>query len=97
MKLGAHIEVAPDTGTASCAECGESFGAIDANLKAALVVNERPVEDAGPHYVDPSRFVDDNVVFREYYCPGCGTRQFTQTARPEDGHVSEVELDPETL
>ncbi|MFB6171558.1 MAG: acetone carboxylase subunit gamma [Haloarculaceae archaeon] len=97
MKLGAHVEVDPETGDASCAECGEPFGPIDANLKESLVVNERSVAEAGPYYDDPSRFVDEELVFREYYCPGCGTRQFAQTARPDEGHVSEIEIDPETL
>lgn len=97
MKLGAHIEVDTQTGIASCAECGEEFGSVDENLKHALVVNERAIADAGPYYSDPSRFVSEDPVFREYYCPDCGTRQFVQTAQPDEDHLSEVELDPDTL
>ncbi|MFB6170160.1 MAG: acetone carboxylase subunit gamma [Haloarculaceae archaeon] len=97
MKLGAHLTVDADTGMANCAECSEPLGRVDENLKTSLVVNERPVSAAGPYYDDPGRFVDDELVFREYYCPACGTRQFVQTARPDEDHLSEVELDPETL
>lgn len=97
MRLGAHVAVDPDAGTARCAECDEPFGPVDENLKESLVVNERPVADAGPYYGDPSRFVSEELVFREYYCPGCGTRQFVQTARPDEDHLSEIEVDPETL
>lgn len=97
MKLGAHIAVDTETGLARCAECDEEFGPVDGNLKQELVVNEGPVADAGPYFDDPSRFVSEDVVLREYYCPGCGTRQFVQTARPDDDHISEVELDPDTL
>lgn len=97
MKLGAHIEVDTDSGTASCAECGSPLGSVAENLKESLVVNERPIADAGPWYTDPDRFVSEEVVFREYYCPDCGTRQFASTATPDEDHFSEVELDPDTL
>jgi N-methylhydantoinase B len=97
MKLGVHIDVDPDSGIAVCAECNESLGSIDENLKQSLVVNERPIADAGPYYDDPDRFVSEEMVFREYYCPGCGTRHYVSSARPGDEHLSEVEIDPETL
>lgn len=97
MLLGEHLEVDADAGTAACAECGEGFGSVDENLKTEMVVAERPVEEAGPYFVDPSRFVSDDVAFREYYCPSCGTLTFTETVRVGDDPLSEVELDPETL
>lgn len=95
MRLGDHLTL--DGADVSCRECGESIGRIDENLKSGLVVRDQPIQAAGPYYVDPERFVADDVVFREYFCPGCGTRQFTETAQPDDEPLSEVELDPETL
>lgn len=97
MKVGAHIVVDSADGVSSCAECGEDFGPVDQNLKQFLVVNERSIEDAGPYYGDPSRFVSDEIVFREYYCPGCGTRLFAKAAQPDDAPLSEVELASESL
>lgn len=97
MKVGAHLEVDPEAGVAGCAECDETYGPVDGNLKTSLVVEESPVEEAGPYYEDPSRFVAEELVFRQYYCPGCGTRQFVQTARPDEDHLSEIEIDPDTL
>lgn len=95
MQLGNHIRL--DGADAACEECDERLGRIDENLKTGLLVDEQPVEEAGPYYVDPERFVSDEVVFRAYYCPGCGTRLFTATAQPDDPPLSEVELDPDTL
>lgn len=94
MKLGAHVEVDPETGDASCAECGEPFGPIDANLKESLVVNERSVAEAGPYYDDPSRFVDEDIVFRKFYCPNCGTMHFTETARAGEEILNEFQIAP---
>ena len=93
--IGPHLTV--DGETATCAECGETLGSITENLKAGLLVEEAPIEDAGPHYVDPERFVSEEMVFRRYYCPGCATQLFTESCKPSDEPVSEMELDPETL
>jgi len=95
MRVGAHISL--DGSEAACAECGEGIGPIDGNLKEGLVVAERSVEEAGPYYLDPEEFLDDELIYREFYCPGCGTRLFARAAQPDDDPLSEVELDPETL
>lgn len=94
-EIGPHLTV--DGDAAACAECGEPLGSVAGNLKSGLLVEEAPIEDAGPHYVDPERFVSEEVVFRRYYCPGCGTQLFTESCKPNDDPLSEVELDPGTL
>lgn len=95
MKLGEHIVL--EEGRTSCAECGEDFGPVNENIKEFLVVQRLPIADAGPYYVEPSRFVSDDMEFREYYCPDCGTLMFTETARPGDEPLSEIELRPDTI
>ena len=33
----------------------------------------RSIQDANPLIVDPALFIDDEVVFRQFFCPGCAT------------------------
>ena len=54
---------------------------------ADLARSTRPIPD-------PAKFVDDEVVFREFCCPGCGVRLATETAYPGDAPFHELRLDP---
>lgn len=97
MLIGEYIRVSD--GTAACNRCQTEFTAVSENFKNGLAVREFPIERAGPHYVDLSRFIadDESMVFREYYCPGCATMLFTETAREGEPPVNEFELDPDTM
>lgn len=96
MLIGDYIDIADEI--ARCAKCDEAFGPISENLKTNLVVQELSLEEAGPRYVDPSRFIDQEesqMVFREFYCPSCGTMIFTETARKGEEVLNEFEIDVE--
>lgn len=90
-QIGEQLTIV-DGNTMTCAFCEESLGTISENFKRNLAIEEVGVEEAGPHYVDPSRYVNADMVFRKFYCPGCGTMLFTETAQDGDPVVNEFEI-----
>lgn len=50
------------------------------------------MEEAGPLMNDPSEYVDDEVEFREYYCPGCARRLETEVILAELEPIHDREL-----
>jgi hypothetical protein len=45
-----------------------------------------------PGAPDPRTFVDDDVVWRDLLCPGCGTRLATEVAYPGAPLFDELRL-----
>lgn len=95
--VGDYLVVDEDTGTFACAKCGHGLGPVDGNYKEELALRERDVEDLGDLWIDPSILLDEDVVFREYLCPGCATRIATESCRRDDPIVQDLQLDLETL
>lgn len=56
-----------------CRKCRCVLGPASENYKNHAVRKDRPIEDANPLIVDPKIFIDEEVVFRQYVCPGCST------------------------
>lgn len=56
----------------ACGSCSTDLGATATNYKDACIREDRPVSDSNPLIGDPTRFIDDAVSFRQFYCPGCG-------------------------
>lgn len=82
-----------EAGRARCAACGHDLGPSDANLKDRLAVEESPVTEAGPHFVDPSIYVDDERIrLYRYYCPGCAAQLALTVARSDEETLSEYEI-----
>lgn len=71
MQVDHHLEI--DGGSYRCRKCGHELGPADGNFKLGAVRKDRPIEAANPLIVDPDTFIDDEVVFRQYFCPGCAT------------------------
>lgn len=93
--VGDYLAIEDDS--FQCAKCDQDLGPVDGNLKTNLALREREVEDLGDLWIDPSRLLDEDIVFREFLCPGCGTRLTTESCRRDDPIVNEIRLDPETL
>ena len=72
MQLDHHLEI-DDDGRIVCRKCRHELGGVEENFKDHAVCKVRPIQDANPLIVDPSTFIDDEVVFRQYFCPGCAT------------------------
>lgn len=75
QKLGHNLERIEEDGTAriACRACGEEICESGENYKRHVLCEVMPMEEAGPLMNDPSEYVDDEMEFREYYCPGCAT------------------------
>lgn len=72
QQLDHHLEVSTE-GRITCRRCGHGLGSIDQNFKDHAICKVRSIEESNPLIVDPSIFIDDDVVFRQYFCPSCGT------------------------
>ena len=61
-------------GALACTHCGQGLDGTVDNYLSLLPRYEGPVTDAGPQvFPDSAQFIDIEVVFRQYYCPGCYT------------------------
>ena len=63
----------------SCAHCSQELQGTAADYVSHLPRREGPVTEAGPQvFPDAHVFIDVEVVFRQYYCPGCFTAFHTE-------------------
>jgi N-methylhydantoinase B len=75
-----------------CHRCGTALGAVTDDPKQGMAVVERPVQSLTPGAPDPRQFVDDDVVWRDLLCPGCGVRLATEVAYPGAPTFREIQL-----
>lgn len=75
QKLGFQLELIEDDGgaTIACRSCDERICDANQNYKKHVLYETMPMEEGGPLMNDPSEYVDEEMEFRKYYCPGCGT------------------------
>jgi N-methylhydantoinase B len=91
MQVGPSLDVGESDVT--CSHCDEHLSNTGESIKANLPVREGPITNAGPTMVDESRFVEEDMVFREFFCPECGTLLFTETARKGDPVLEEFQIE----
>ena len=61
-------------GALMCAHCGCMLEGTPSDYLGLLPVYEGRPAEAGPHiFASPAIYIDAEVVFRQYYCPGCYT------------------------
>jgi N-methylhydantoinase B len=72
MQLDHHLEI-NEAGRLACRRCGHELCDGAENFKEHVPFKVRPIQEANPLITDPKTFVDDEVVFRQYFCPGCAT------------------------
>ncbi len=59
--------------TVACRHCARALE--DDQSRLLLARRDAPSRSAGPSVItDPATFIDAQVVFREYFCPGCWSR-----------------------
>lgn len=92
LVIGEDIAVDEAAGAFTCAHCAEPLGTFDTHALANAAVYEHPVEEIGERFSDPSIFVDDEIVWRELLCPGCGTRLGSQPAKRADEVLADIRL-----
>jgi N-methylhydantoinase B len=75
-----------------CHRCGTALCTLGESPKDGMAVVERPVHSLTPGAPDPRTFVDDDVVWRDFLCPGCGVRLAAEVAYPGAPAFRELEL-----
>lgn len=74
-----------------CAECGFDFGDATRDPKLAAVVRERSIADLSAHN---HHGLVDEMVAREFYCPGCSLLLTVNVQRRGAPIMVETTLDP---
>ena len=77
IALDANLSLRTDDGGAAvtCRHCGTDLGVRDGDLTAGLVVRDEAVLDAlAGARTAASTYVQEDLVFRSYGCPGCATQ-----------------------
>lgn len=92
QRLDAHLDVDTAAEEIVCRACDEVLCGADENYKLHALCERLPVEEAGPLVNDPETYVDDDLEFRRFYCPGCATQLATELIEADREPVHEVEL-----
>jgi N-methylhydantoinase B len=84
-----------DAGTRQyrCAHCGEATGSFDEHPKAGLAAADRRISDISANFADETAFVDQQMIWREFYCRGCGAMLANEVAVPGDDPLVEIRLE----
>jgi N-methylhydantoinase B len=92
-KIGEELWLDREAGEYHCAGCGELTGTLAEHAMSRLVRHESPIPEMSTLFEDPSIYVDDAVVAREEFCPGCAVRLVAVVARPDDPPLAEINLE----
>jgi N-methylhydantoinase B len=76
----------------ACHRCGTTLSELGESPKLGMAMLERPLSSLRPGAPEPSDLVDDEVVWRDFLCPGCGVRLATEVAYPGQPPFAELEL-----
>jgi N-methylhydantoinase B len=91
-----NLEVREDNDSLhmACAKCAADLGPVRENYKDQCVRRESDISAANPNIGDYRRYIDDRPVFRQFFCPGCGSLIENEIARADDPVLRDIELEP---
>jgi N-methylhydantoinase B len=75
-----------------CAKCDGDLGPTRDNYKDHCVREDNPIQASSPLVGDPRRYIDDEPVFRQFFCPGCGTLIENEIAVTKDPILRDIEV-----
>jgi N-methylhydantoinase B len=75
----------------ACSRCGHVVSDYRANYKTGLLTDTQPVTVI-PHVIDPSYFLDDQMLLRRFCCPGCRVQMSVEVARDDEELFSEFKF-----
>lgn len=75
-----------------CLGCATDLGPVGANYKAGCARLDAPIGHANPNIGDWRRYIDDEPVFRQFFCPGCGRLIENEIARADDPLLEDIAL-----
>lgn len=73
--------------------CGEALGPATANYKDGALFREMTAQQVAPEYLSEDPEMADQVMLREWLCPGCGVRIDTELVRRGDPVLHDVMID----
>ena len=76
----------------ACGKCSAPLGATAENYKDGCICEDQPVSASNPLIGEPTRFIDDTVEFRQFFCPGCGTLIDNEVAVDSDPILTDVSV-----
>jgi N-methylhydantoinase B len=79
-----------------CAKCDSDLGPTTDNYKDHCLREDKPIQASSPLVGDPHRYIDDEPVFRQFFCPGCGTLIENEIAVTTDPVLHDIEVDVDT-
>jgi N-methylhydantoinase B len=88
--------VARDGGAVlACDSCGTVLSPSGANWKDGALVGERKVEEGNANLLPPERLIDDDVVLREFACPGCARLLDSEVRRRNEPPLWDIRITEE--
>jgi N-methylhydantoinase B len=75
-----------------CAKCDSDLGPVADNYKDHCLRQDNPIEASSPLVGDPRRYIDDEPVFRQFFCPGCGSLIENEIAVRTDPVLRDIEV-----
>ncbi|WP_105035524.1 acetone carboxylase subunit gamma [Cryobacterium aureum] len=94
MQLLENLSV-QDTGSGVefvCDRCRHVLGPATTDYKSLCLHRERPIEEIGRLFEDPRRYIDTNMVFREFICPNCGGLFDTEINKLDEPPVLDISI-----
>lgn len=91
LRIGEALEVAEQDGSLViiCNRCGHVYGPVTRDPKQGSVYREVPLAEVNPLNALSPR---DDMVCRQYFCPGCAVMISTNVHRRGDPHLPDMEL-----
>lgn len=89
--LSEYVGVTNSGGTV-CTKCGTELSSGTQDFKSGAVMRTVDMLKAGLVWVPPGQFVDDELVLRQFCCPGCGTLLETELSLAREPVRSDREL-----
>jgi N-methylhydantoinase B len=75
-----------------CTKCRSVIEKADRNYKSGCIRRETDLKEVGISPIDPELFIDDTLVFREYFCPECGLRFQADFCKKDDPDIWDIQL-----
>ena len=75
-----------------CRKCRTVIQDAGENYKKGCVKRVTNVEEVGLSPVKPDLFIDDKIVFKEYFCPGCATIFQGDFSKEQNDDIWDIKL-----
>jgi N-methylhydantoinase B len=94
VRITENLLLRLDNGTPHhcCTKCDSDLGPASDNYKDHCLREDNPIEASSPLVGDPHRYIDDEPVFRQFFCPGCGALIENEIAVATDPVLRDIEV-----